>query len=158
MSLYEREWHFRRPVMEATLVLLSDFKKRSAQEIFLGLPRKRLDWVTPKMVSSILDSEGRRYVRKLGSLYFIREYELDPELSRFEREWENRKAIMENALGILRDRKPRNAKQIIKERARRYASKSPSKRDKSEVNSVLFSEGERYSKYDKYTFEHRIVP
>lgn len=93
-----------------------------------------------------------------GTKYSIREWDLDPEFTLFEREWQNRREIMENALGILRDGRPRMAKDIVKERARRRAKKQPDKHAISQVNSVLFSEGSRYSMYDKINYEHRIAP
>lgn len=155
MTLYDREWASRRPVLEASLYLLRDFRERTASQICAGLP-KFIDWASPALVMSVLASEGRRYVRRIGRLYKIKEYALDTEDSLFEREWKNRKAVMENALGILRDGQPRKARQIVIVRNRQR--RSAGKRDISEVNSVLFSEGRRYVKYSKHSFEHRILP
>lgn len=158
MTLYDREWYYRGPVLEAALNTLSDFRKRTVSEISALMPSSRLDYSTPKLVKSVLDEEGRRYVRKIGNFYAAKEWSLDPEFTLFEREWPNRRVIMENALNLLRDGQPRMAKQIVKGRHRRHRIKKPSKLEKGTVNSVLFSEGKRYAKYNKVNYEHQIVP
>lgn len=158
MTLYDREWQYRGPVLEAALDILSDFKKRTAREMSAMMPRSRLDYSTPKLVKSVLDEEGHRYIRKTGISYAAKEWSFDPEFTLFEREWQIRRVILEKALNLLRDGQPRMAKQIVKELHRRHTNKQPSKIDKSMVNSVLFSEGRRCAKYNKIYSEHRIVP
>ena len=154
MTLYDQEWHFRRPIMEAALNLLCDREKRTARGIFDALPR-RIDWATSAILMSVLDNEGRRYVQKSGVVYEIKNSIWDPEFTVFELDWTLRRLVMENALGVLRDGKRRKAVGIVHAHARDKDRRVKSS-EKSLVNSVLFSEAKRYVVYDEFSNKYEI--
>lgn len=75
-------------------------------------------------------------------------------MSRYEQEWHFRKVVMEAILDVLRDARPRTAKQILHS----LLYEEDLKVDKTMVNSILSSEAKRYVIRDYNNYTYRIRP
>lgn len=74
--------------------------------------------------------------------------------SRYEQEWQYRKAVMEAIMEVLRDGKPRTTMQIL--HSLPYGDGL--KVNKKLVNSILFSEAKRYVWRDNNSYTWRLRP
>ena len=83
MFLYEREWRYRKPLVDAILFLLSDGAPRTARQISDSLHTKYGIDLHLRLVHCVLENEARRYVtpEKYPKAFRIRPHNINKDAS-----------------------------------------------------------------------------